>query len=315
MSEASLKTCCSHFATAALSCHGWDMTNDPKNPQALNEILVQDEKLLLVDDLFGWEKARQTATDYKVKAMGMFSQLLFRPKPEDISIVYEEKRYQAFWHIVGTLFLDYRRKARHKVPVDTMVKTVLSDEQEYTVSQTDHTFEIEVMEYCQETQREEFFVDAQTEKPGDFAKYMKANGQQIKNMDILTRDGAQVVNLQAKASFLVRQMLNKLVRPYKADEIIDERIAIEELSLYFYPLYTFEYLWANKDKKAIVEFDGVTGEMRKGQKISDKLLKSFSYDEMFDFAKEIATFVPGGGLAMMTGKKAYQIAKNAKLKR
>jgi hypothetical protein len=291
------------------------MTNDTKNPQALSEILVQDERLLLVDDLFGWEKARQTATEYKVKAMGMFSQLLFRPKPEDISIVYEEKRYQAFWHIVGTLFLDYRRKARHKVPVDTVVKTVLSDEREYQVNQTDHTFEVEVMEHCQESQREELLVDAQTEKPGDFIKYVKANNQQIENIEILTKDGAQVVNLQAKASFLVRQMLNKLVRPYKADEIIDEQIAIEELGLYFYPLYTFEYLWANKDKKAIVEFDGVTGEMRKGQKISDKLLKSFSYDEMFDFAKEIATFVPGGGLAMMTGRKAYQIAKNAKLKR
>ena len=291
------------------------MTNDTKNPQAFNEILVQDERLLLVDDLFGWEKARQAATEYKVKAMGMFSQLLFRPKPEDISIVYEEKRYQAFWHIVGTLFLDYKRMARHKVPVDTMVKTVLSDEREYPVNQTDHAFEIEIMEHCQESQREELFVDAQTEKTGDFAKYVKAKSQQIENMDILTKDGAQVVNLQAKASFLVRQMLNKLVRPYKADEIIDERIAIEELGLYFYPLYTFEYIWANKDKKAIVEFDGVTGETRKGQKISDKLLKSFSYDEMFDFAKEIAGFVPGGGLAMMTGRKAYQIAKNAKLKR
>jgi hypothetical protein len=291
------------------------MTNDTKNPQAFNEILIQDEKLLLVKDLFGWEKARQAATDYKVKAMGMFSQLLFRPKPDDISIVYEEKRFQAFWHIVGTLFLDYRRKARHKVPVDTMVRTVLLDEREYPVNETDHTFEIEVMEHCQESQREELFVDARTEQPGDFAKYVKADNQQIENMDILTNDGAQVVNLQAKASFLVRQMLNKLVRPYKADEIIDERIAIEELSLYFYPLYTFEYLWANKDKKAIVEFDGVTGEMRKGQKISDKLLKSFSYDEMFDFAKEIATFVPGGGLAMMTGKKAYQIAKNVKMKK
>ena len=291
------------------------MTNDTKNPQAFNEILVQEERLLLVDDLFGWEKARQAATEYKVKAMGMFSQLLFRPKPEDISIVYEEKRYQAFWHIVGTLFLDYKRMARHKVPVDTMVKTVLSDEREYPVNQTDHAFEIEIMEHCQESQREELFVDAQTEKTGDFAKYVKAKSQQIENMDILTKDGAQVVNLQAKASFLVRQMLNKLVRPYKADEIIDERIAIEELGLYFYPLYTFEYIWANKDKKAIVEFDGVTGETRKGQKISDKLLKSFSYDEMFDFAKEVAGFVPGGGLAMMTGRKAYQIAKNAKLKR
>jgi len=288
------------------------MTSDMQHSQALNEILIQNERLLLIDDILGWEKARQVAADHKVKAMGMFSQLLFRPKPDDIAIVYEEKRYQAFWHIVGTLFLDYKRKTRHKVPVETVVKTITVEGIEYTANQTNNTFEIEGIEHCQEEQREELLVDAQTDKPGDFAKYMRCTSKQIENMDILTQDGAQIAYMQAKASFLIRQVLNKLVRPYKADEILEERIAIDELNLYFYPLYTFEYAWANKDKKALVEFDGVTGEVRKGQKISDKLLKSFSYDDMFDFAKEIAGFVPGGGLAMMTGRKAYQIVKKTK---
>ena len=288
------------------------MTSDMQHSQALNEILIQNERLLLIDDILGWEKARQVAADHKVKAMGMFSQLLFRPKPDDIAIVYEEKRYQAFWHIVGTLFLDYKRKTRHKVPVETVVKTITVEGIEYTANQTNNTFEIEGIEHCQEEQREELLVDAQTDKPGDFAKYMRCTSKQIENMDILTQDGAQIAYMQAKVSFLIRQVLNKLVRPYKADEILEERIAIDELNLYFYPLYTFEYAWANKDKKALVEFDGVTGEVRKGQKISDKLLKSFSYDDMFDFAKEIAGFVPGGGLAMMTGRKAYQIVKKTK---
>jgi hypothetical protein len=291
---------------------GEAMTSDAQHSQALNEILIQNERLLLIDDILGWEKARQVAADHKVKAMGMFSQLLFRPKPDDIAIVYEEKRYQAFWHIVGTLFLDYKRKTRHKVPVETMVKTITIEGIEYTANQTDHTFEIEGIEHCQEEQREELLVDAQTDKPGDFTRYMRCSSKQIESMDILTQDGAQIAYMQAKASFLIRQVLNKLVRPYKADEILEERIAIEELNLYFYPLYTFEYSWTNKDKKALVEFDGVTGEVRKGQKISDKLLKSFSYDDMFDFAKEIAGFVPGGGLAMMTGRKAYQIVKKTK---
>jgi len=285
-----------------------------QHSQALNEILIQNERLLLIDDILGWDKARQVAADHKVKAMGMFSQLLFRPKPDDIAIVYEEKRYQAFWHIIGTLFLDYKRKTRHKVPVETMVKTITIEGIEYTAHQTDHTFEIEGIEHCQEEQREELLVDAQTEKPGDFSKYkyMRCTSKQIESMDILTQDGAQIAYMQAKASFLIRQVLNKLVRPYKADEILEERIAIDELNLFFYPLYTFEYTWTNKDKKALVEFDGVTGEVRKGQKISDKLLKSFSYDDMFDFAKEIAGFVPGGGLAMITGRKAYQIVKKTK---
>lgn len=100
------------------------MSGETSNSQAMNEILIQNERLLLIDDTLGWEKARQVAAEHKVKAMGMFSQLLFRPKPDDIAIVYEEKRYQAFWHIVGTLFLDYKRKTRHRVPVEIMVKTM-----------------------------------------------------------------------------------------------------------------------------------------------------------------------------------------------
>lgn len=288
------------------------MSADTTNPQAMNEILIQNERLLLIDDTLGWEKARQVAAEHKVKAMGMFSQLLFRPKPDDIQIIYEEKRYQSFWYIIGTLFLDYKRKTRHKVPIEVMVKTITVDDREYPVNQTDHTFTIEGVEHCQESQREELLVDAQTEQPGDFDKYLKFSSRQIENIDILTQDGSQVAYLQAKASFLIRQVLNKLVRPYKADEILEERIAIEELNLYFYPLYTFEYHWTNKDKKALVEFDGVTGEARKGQKTSDKLLQSFSYDELFDFAKEIVGFVPGGGLAMLTGRKAYQIVKKTK---
>jgi hypothetical protein len=288
------------------------MSENTTNSQAMNEILIPNERLLLIDDILGWEKAKQVAAEHKVKAMGTFSQLLFRPKPDDISIIYEEKRYQSFWHIVGTLFLDYKRKTRHKVPVEPMVKTITVDGREYPVNQTDHSFHIEGVEHCQESQREELLIDAQTEQPGAFDKYLKFSSRQIENVDMLTQDGAQVAYLQAKASFLIRQVLNKLVRPYKADEILEERIAIEELNLYFYPLYTFEYHWTSKDKKALVEFDGVTGEVRKGQKISDKLLQSFSYDDMFDFAKEIAGFVPGGGLAMMTGRKAYQIVKKTK---
>ena len=111
-----------------------------------------------------------------------------------------------------------------------------------------------------------------------------------------------------KKGCYVLLILNNLVKPIKADQILDEKIGIEELSLYFYPIYTFEFSWDAKNKKSVVEFDGVTGEIRKGRKITDKLRNSFTSDELFDFAKEVANFVPGGALAMMAGKKAIQIA-------
>ncbi len=275
----------------------------------IGNIQVQGEKLLLINDTLGLDKARLQAADYKVKAMGMLQSFLFQPKKEDIEIVYEEKRYQAFWHIIGSSFFEYKRSANYKVPVETVVQDVMYEGKEYKVDQKSHTFEIDGVEHCKENYREEIMVNAQTDQPGDFAKYLKFGTKVIQSTEELTADGTPVVSLETKASFLVRKILNDLVKPIKADQILDEKIGIEELSLYFYPIYTFEFYWKNKEKRSVVEFDGVTGEIRKGTKINDKLKISFTNAELFDFAKEVASFIPGGGLAMLAGKKAVQIVK------
>jgi hypothetical protein len=276
--------------------------------KGISNIQVQGEKLLVIEDVLGWEKVRKLAGDHKVKALGMLSGFLFKPKADEISIVYEEKRYQAFWHIVGNSYFEYKRKVRYHVPVETVVEDVTFMDKVSVVNKNDRTFEIEGIEHCKENYQQEVMVDAQTDLPGDFAKYLKAPKSEIQSTDELSVDGASIVNLETKASFLVRKVLNDLVKPIKADQILDEKIAIEELSLYFYPVYTFEYYWQPKDKRVLVEFDGVTTEIRKGRKLTDKLRDSFTTDELFEFAKEVANFVPGGGLAMMAGRKAIQIA-------
>ncbi|HLG25350.1 MAG TPA: hypothetical protein VI588_00965, partial [Candidatus Gracilibacteria bacterium] len=267
-------------------------------------------KLLLLQDTLGWDKVRDLSVNHKPKAFGFLSSLLFKPKVEDVSIIYEEKRYQAFWHIVGNSFFEYKRKVRYQVPVETVVEDVTFMEENNKVDPQDHTFEIEGIEHCKENYREEVMVDAQTDQPGDFTRYLKFPTKILKSTDDIRAEDSFIVNLETRASFLVRKVLNELVKPIKADEILNEKIAITELSLYFYPVYTFEYHFVPKNQKVLVEFDGVTGEIRKGRKLSDKLRNSFTNDELFDFAKEVANFVPGGGLAMMAGRKAMQMAKH-----
>ncbi|HRY91486.1 MAG TPA: hypothetical protein P5229_04070 [Candidatus Gracilibacteria bacterium] len=288
------------------------MEDSSKSSATLGGIKVQGEKLLLIQDVLDWEKARKEAAAYKVKALGMINQFFLKPKAEDVSIVYEEKRYQAFWHIVGNSCFEYKRKVNYKVPVETVVMDVELYGDDYRVNKEDHSFDLPAVEHCKENYREEMMVDAHTDQVGDFTKYLKAHSRQIKSTEDLLKEGAMVVSLQTKASFLVRKVLNELVKPYKADEVVDEKIAIEELSLYFYPVYTFEYLWAAKDKRAVIEFDGVTGEIRKGKKITDRLVNSFTAGDLYDFAKEVANFFPGGSLAMWAGKKAYDIATQKK---
>jgi hypothetical protein len=41
------------------------MSSETQNSQAMNDILIKDVRLLVVDDILGWEKARQVAADYR----------------------------------------------------------------------------------------------------------------------------------------------------------------------------------------------------------------------------------------------------------
>jgi hypothetical protein len=279
--------------------------------EGLSNIKIEGEKLLALADQLGMEKARAMANEQKLKAFGMLTNLLSRPKPEEIEISYEEMRYEAFWHVQGASRFEYKRRKSYRVPVETSVQDVEILGTDYKVGKTDKAFEIEGVERCVEEYREEAVVNAENGEPGpEFAKYLSRPNKTIESTDELTKDGAFIVALEAKPAFIVRKIVNALIKPIKADTILDEQIGIEQLALYFVPVYTFELYWKAKDKRVAISFDGATGELRpKASKIAERLRKSFTNDEIFEFGKEIANFVPGGGLVMMVGKKAIALTK------
>lgn len=279
--------------------------------EEFNKIKVESEKLLLLQDNLGWDKARLAAADNKTKGFSLLLNFLNPPMAEDIEIIYEEKRYEAFWHVVGTSQFEYKKRNKYRVPVSIEVEDLEILGKEFKVDKNSSTFNIESIEHCRENYREEMMIDANTDQPGDFVKYLRYPHQKITSTDQLTKDGTPVVDLETRANTLVRQVLQSLVKPIKADQILYEDITIHELNLYFYPVYTFEYHWKLKNKKATVAFDGVTGEINlKANKISDTLKKNFTSADLFEFSKEIAqNLVPGGGLAVMMGKKVFEMTK------
>ena len=254
------------------------------------------------------ERARKLADEYKVKAFGLLSSFLSRPQPDDIDIVYEEKRFDAFWRVVGASRFEYKRRKVYRVTVEAMVKEVELLGQMFNTRPDAPVFELEGEERCIEEYKEEVIVDAKDGQPGNFAKYINFLSHEISSTEALTKDGALVVALEAKPAFLIRQVVNNLIKPIQADKILDEQIGITQLALYFVPVYTFELHWKSKDKRVTVSFDGATGElMPKANKITERLRKSFTNDEIFEFGKEAANFIPGGGLAMMVGRKAIEL--------
>ena len=278
--------------------------------EGLSNIHIDGEKLLVLEDVLGMEKAKSLANDQKIKAFGLLAGLLSRPKPEDIDIVYEEKRFEAFWHVLGSSHFEYKRRKIYHVPVEGMVQDVELYGQTFTANQARKDLELEGVERCIEEYHEEIMVDARTGENADFKKYLAHPSQPISSTEELTKDGTPIVALEAKPAFLVRKAVNNLIKAFQADQILDERIGIQKLALYFIPIYTFEFHWKAKDKRITISYDGATGELRpQANKITERLRQSFTNDEIFEFGKEVANFVPGGGLAMMVGKKAIELSK------
>jgi hypothetical protein len=75
---------------------------------------------------------------------------------------------------------------------------------------------------------------------------------------------------------------------------------VEALELDFRPVYAFEYEWAAKGKRTVVEFDGLTGEINAGgKKLSDQFKGIVTRDLLFDVtADAVGMFVPGGSIAV-----------------
>jgi len=279
-----------------------------------NKIRVESEKLLLLQDSLGWDKARQLAQDHKVKAFGGIMSLLMKPKPGEIEVIYEERRYEAFWHIVGTAFFEYKRRNKYKVAVEKIVQDLEVLSKNFVVEKETGTFTLESIEHCKEDYREEMMIEAKSDQAKDFKKYLHYPHDKIESTEELIKDGTQVVYMETRANTLVRKVLGNLVKPIKADEILREEITINNLNLFFFPIYTFEFFWKAKNKKVTVSFDGVTTEINMhASKISDTLKESFNSNDLFEFSKEIAAnIIPGGGLAMMMGRKVFEISSKKK---
>jgi hypothetical protein len=82
-------------------------------------------------------------------------------------------------------------------------------------------------------------------------------------------------------------------------------MTIKNIDLYYRPWWAFEFHWKPKDKKGIVELDAVTGQMRPGQALADRVGKMMNREALFDIgADTIGLIVPGGNIAVKVARLA-----------
>lgn len=279
------------------------------------EIKVADQRILLFEDLVSPEDAQKKSWEKKLDAFGTVSKVssfLSRPKDEDFELIYKEHRYQPFWHVVAKARYVYERSCVYQVGVSAKeVKEVTLQEKKYAV--TNGHLHLTVLEHCVQDEQEEIFVDGVTGKTQpDLSKYLKTSPKvvtgQIKSL--VPKDSI-LVPPSARISAIMRDALAKMIKGIQADKILEERVEVTSADLYYRPVYAFQYKWKSKNKEAIVEEDGITGEVESGNRIFKEYL-GYVLDRnfLFDIGADAAgMFIPGGSLAVKAVKRYIDIKK------
>lgn len=269
------------------------------------EITLSNERAFQLLPQIDPERAKALVDEKKANLVaGMVGALLSRPKPEDIRLVYLERRLEPFWHVAVHLRTMYDRNRSYAVPVGgAEVKRVTVMAQTLTVdglAKGGPSFTLDGIEHCEEDLHESQAFDGEgNPKPG-LVKLIDSPKQEIADLSEFRPEGVIVVPPQSRATAVVRQVMGEVLRPVKAQVILEERADVEAIDLYFRPVYAYEFLWVVKDKRVIVEMDALSGEMRTGGKtLKDHLQSVITRDFLFDVtADAVGLVVPGGSIAV-----------------
>ena len=279
------------------------------------QIQVAEQRILLLKDKVDAEAAKELAWKQKLDAFGTLSKVtsfLSRPKDDDFSVTYSEHRFEPFWHVVAKARYEYTRGTSYTVPVKgNEVKTASVHDTKYEARNGAIT--VPVVEYCLQEELDDKLIDGLTSATAPHLRTLLAmtpheiHGQlkvEVGESDIL-------VPPQARISAIMRDSLAKMIKGIQADTILDEHVEVTNVDLYYRPIYAYKFSWISKQKEAILEVDGLTGECRAGSRVfSEYLGKVLNQDFLFDIGADAAgIFIPGGSIAVKAAKRYIDAKK------
>jgi hypothetical protein len=281
------------------------------------QITVADERVLLLEQRISMEQAEGRAWSKKGDAFGTITKvtrLLQQPKDDEFELIYKEQRYQPFWHVVCSAYCVYDRTSRYSfAPSGPEVQSVTIEGTEYKPDGGSIT--LTGLDHCTEEARQELFVEGITgDRVPTLSKYLKFASTTIpaEDLDTLAREGTIVVPPQARSSANVREVLAGMIKSVQADRILEETVDVEQVDLYYRPVYAFQYRWLSKQKQAIMECDALTGELQAGGKTFQQYLgKVLDAEFLFDVGVDaVDLLVPGGGIAVKVARKGFNVARS-----
>jgi hypothetical protein len=269
------------------------------------EISLADEHAYHYIPQFTLEVARDRVEQRKVQIVaGTMGSLLGRLKPEEIHLIGVENRLEPFWLVTISSRTVYDRIRTYSVPVsgvEVISVSVLGQELPAEKKDKLTSFALNAIEHCQENARATRAFQGVQGEPADPAKYVPYAKTLIVDLNTFAPKGVLVVPPQLRATAVARQVIGEVIRPVQnAHTIHEERVDVEALELNFRPVYAFEYEWSAKGKRAVIEFNALTGEINGGgKKLQDQFKGVITRDLLFDVtADAVGMLVPGGSIAV-----------------
>jgi hypothetical protein len=271
------------------------------------EINLGDERIVELLAAYSPEQVQETALAKRADVFGQVIKLIQRPKPEDVEVTAMQKRLEPFWFAAASARYVYERRHVYNVEVPPEVQSVtLYGNDLAATGERSHSFQLEAVDHCVEEFRRELILEAMRGQEADLGKYLNYPQQTALDVAALEQDGVMVVLPEVRGSFVVRKLAALLIKTFQADRIHEERIDVEQVTLFFRPVYAIEYMWKPKQKKQVMEFDALTGEFRaEAGDIKKHVKRVLENDALFDIgADAIGTVLPGANIAVKLGRLA-----------
>lgn len=278
------------------------------------EIVLSKERVFQLWPRFSYDQALAKAEEKKVAMVaGTFGNLFARPRPEEIALTAVQQRLEPFWHLAAHIRTVYDRQTVYNVVAGgPEVKEVSILGQRLPAApqaRSGPAVALAATEHCEEDVHLTRTFAGDGTAANDLARLVVLEKGEVADLATYQPEGVVVVGPDMSASAVVRQVMAEAVKPVKAQVIHEERLEMEAIDLYFRPVYAFEYHWAAKGKRTVIEVDGISGDVRQGgSTLTQQLKRMLNRDVLFDISADaIGTFVPGGGIVVKLTKAALDL--------
>jgi hypothetical protein len=279
------------------------------------EISLAEERAYYFVPQISLEIARDRIEKKKTTLVaGMFGTLISRPSPTDIQEVSLENRLEPYWMVTVASRTAYDRQQTYTIPIkgEEVREVTLLGQKLMVPAKGNPSVTLNGIEHCVEERRLTRFFEGLSGQKTDLSRYQVFAKTEITDLANFVPGDTLVIPPQMRATAIVRQVISEVIQPVtKAQIIHEERVDVEAIELNFRPVYAFEYEWASKGKRVVVEFDALLGDIRSGgKKWSDQIKGILTRDLFFDVTTDaVGMIVPGGSIAVKLVKAVVDRGK------